>query len=320
MNTAAERLLGSKRDDAAGRPFAWVVPNVDVIEALEESRERGFRVVRSVEMPNRQLLRATTERLSEGGPWSAMAVLHDVTEVRRAEQMRRDFVANVSHELRTPLASIKAVLETLEAGAISDPAAARDFLSRAETEVDRLTNMLTDLLELSRIESGAGGEPEPVDIGGAATDAVERLRSQAIRGEIALTCEVEAGLPLVAGDSERIERALINLIENAIKFTPPGGHIDVHASRREDWVAIEVSDDGAGIDDRDLPRIFERFYKADRARVRGGGTGLGLAIARHIVEGHGGRIRVESEPGVGSTFAFTLPAATGAATEARWTA
>jgi two-component system phosphate regulon sensor histidine kinase PhoR len=207
------------------------------------------------------------------------------------------------------LASIRAVLETLEAGALSDPATARDFIARAETEVDRLTHMVAELLELSRIESGdMPAASEPVDIGVAVEEAVERLRSQALRAEVRLLAEVEAGLSPVTGDAERIERAVMNLVQNALKFTPAGGEVRVTAREESGEVRIEVADNGSGIDERDLPRIFERFYKADNSR-RTVGSGLGLALVKHTAEAHGGKVSVESEMGRGSKFTISLPAA-----------
>jgi two-component system phosphate regulon sensor histidine kinase PhoR len=308
-NSAAERLFSRARNDVLGRPFTWLLPNAEVMEALKASQATGQRQVRSIERPNRQLLQVITAPITGGGEWVAMAVFHDFTDVRRAEQMRRDFVANVSHELRTPLASIRAVLETLEAGALSDPATARDFIARAETEVDRLTHMVAELLELSRIESGdMPAASEPVDIGVAVEEAVERLRSQALRAEVRLLAEVEAGLSPVTGDAERIERAVMNLVQNALKFTPAGGEVRVTAREESGEVRIEVADNGSGIDERDLPRIFERFYKADNSR-RTVGSGLGLALVKHTAEAHGGKVSVESEMGRGSKFTISLPAA-----------
>jgi two-component system phosphate regulon sensor histidine kinase PhoR len=251
----------------------------------------------------------TTPILS-GGEWASLAVFHDLSDVKRVEQVRRDFIANVSHELRTPLAAIKSVIETLEAGAKDDPASAAEFLSRADSEVDRLVQMVEELLELSRLESGDIPLTRlPLDFNLILRNAVDRLSTQAQRADVELTLEVEEGLPQATGDADMLERVVINLVHNAVKFTPRGGSVRVSAAGADGSVRVSVHDTGVGILPEDLPRIFERFYKADRSRG-GGGTGLGLAVARHAVEAHGGNISAESTPGEGSTFTFTIPAGT----------
>ena len=261
-----------------------------------------------IERPNKQYLQAVTTPILSGGDWASLAVFHDLSEVRRVEQVRRDFIANVSHELRTPLAAIKSVIETLEGGAKDDPVSAADFLSRADSEVDRLVQMVEELLELSRLESGdIPLARAPLDIPLILRNAVNRLSRQAQRAGVDLTLTVEDGLPPATGDAEMLERVVINLIHNAVKFTPAGGAIRVRGTRADGTIEISVSDTGVGILPEDLPRIFERFYKADRSRG-GGGTGLGLAVARHAIEAHGGTISAESRPGEGSTFTFTIPA------------
>jgi two-component system phosphate regulon sensor histidine kinase PhoR len=307
-NVAAERLFELSQEELVGKPFAWAMPNEEVIEALRASRQDGQRETRLVEHPNRQYLRVITTPIIGGGEWAALAVFHDLTDVRRVEQVRRDFVANVSHELRTPLASIKSVIETLEGGALDDPAVARDFLSRADAEVDRLVQMVEELLELSRIESGELPlAQEPVQMAAVVADAVERLRPQAEKQGLSLTLEAAPDLPPVIGDAERLERVVVDLIHNAVKFTPAGGSVHVSAGLADGGVTVRVSDTGVGIAPEDLPRIFERFYKGGRSRG-GGGTGLGLAVVKHVVEAHGGTVSVESEPGRGSTFSFSIPA------------
>jgi two-component system phosphate regulon sensor histidine kinase PhoR len=261
------------------------------------------------ERPNHQFLQVVTTPIAGGGEWAALAVFHDVTDVKRTEQVRRDFVANVSHELRTPLAAIKSLIESLESGALDEPETAKDFLERANHEVDRLVRLVEELLELSRIESGeVPMATEPVQIGDVLARAVARLRHQAQRQGLELTLEAAPGLPAILGDAERLERVAVNLIHNALKFTPAGGSVRVRAAREGGAVVVKVSDSGAGIAAEDLPRIFERFYKADRARS-GAGTGLGLAIVKHTVEAHGGAVSVESVEGRGATFSLSLPAA-----------
>jgi two-component system phosphate regulon sensor histidine kinase PhoR len=200
-------------------------------------------------------------------------------------------------------------VETLQDGALDDPPAAQRFLGLMDDEVDALTQIVEELLELSRIESGRVPMrlvPTPVEE--LVTWPVERLRPQAKRAKLKLTVDLPADLPLVLADVERASQVVTNLVHNAIKFTPKRGHVSVSATQSDDNVVIAVRDTGVGIPAGDVPRIFERFFKADRARS-GGGTGLGLAIARHIVEAHGGRIWVESSVGEGSTFSFTLQVA-----------
>jgi len=239
-----------------------------------------------------------------------LVILQDLTQVRRLETVRRDFVSNISHELRTPLASLKALVDTLRDGALEDPPAAQRFLDRMEVEVDALTQMVQELLELSRIESGQVPlQLQAVSIAEAVNIPAERLRPQAERAGLRLDVTLPADLPPVLADAERIQQVVTNLVHNAIKFTPPGGRVTVTAQAAGAEVIVTVQDTGVGIPAEDLPRIFERFYKADRARA-GAGTGLGLAIARHIIQAHGGRIWAESAKGRGSNFYFALPTAT----------
>ena len=308
-NTAARLAFGTAGAPIVGNPFVWILPDEQIIEGLRAGRDEQRREKHVLERPGKQYYQVTTAPILEGGAWRALAVFHDITDVRRVEAVRRDFVANVSHELRTPLAAIKSVIETLESGAMEEPEVARDFLERADGEVDRLVQMVEELLELSRIESGeAPMERHPVDIGRVVRDAASRLEPRAKKQGLDLTVSVEDGLPAVIGDAEHLERVVVNLVQNAIKFTPAGGRVAVEAGAFVAGIEVTVSDNGEGILPEDLGRIFERFYKADRSRVSGG-TGLGLAVAKHTVEAHGGSIMAESEPGKGATFTFTLPGA-----------
>jgi two-component system phosphate regulon sensor histidine kinase PhoR len=314
-NVAAERLFMRSHEELVGNPFVWIMPNEHVIEALRSSREEGRRETCFIEQPNRQYLQVISTPIIDGGDWAALVVFHDLTDVRRVEQVRRDFVANVSHELRTPLASIKSVIDTLQSGALDDRSATQDFLSRADAEVDRLVQMVEELLELSRVESERVPlARQEVEMGQVLAKAVGRMRPQAEKEGVSLALEVPPDLPSVIGDAERLEQAAVNLLHNAIKFTPGGGSVHVSAHHADGAVSVDVSDTGIGIAREDLPRIFERFYKADRARARTGahpvgGTGLGLAVVKHTVEAHGGTVSVESELGRGSTFTFSIPAA-----------
>ncbi|MGB2695796.1 MAG: ATP-binding protein, partial [Dehalococcoidia bacterium] len=307
-NVAAERLFERPRDDLLGNSVAWVLPDEQVIDAVRQSRQEGRAETCVIERPGRQYLEVFSTPII-GGDWVALLMFHDITDVKRTEQVRRDFVANVSHELRTPLASIKSVIETLQAGALDDKRAAKDFLRRAEGEADRLVQLVEELLELSRIEAGVVPlAREPVEIDAVLNEAVNRLMPQAIRRQVSLTLDTKDDLPAVIGDATRLERVALNLIHNAIKFTPAGGSINVSANYEDNSVIVRVRDTGLGIEPEQLPRIFERFYKTDRSR-ESVGTGLGLAVVKHTVEAHGGVVRVESVTRHGTTFSFTLPIA-----------
>jgi len=307
INPAAARLLGTTEKSALEASFARVVRDHQLIELWKRCRETGAEEMEAVEVDHHgPFLQAIVTPLLEGERQGFMVILQDLTQIRRLETVRRDFISNLSHELRTPLASLKALVETLRDGALQDPPAAKRFLDRIEAEVDALTQMVQELLELSRIESGqAPFHPAPVAVGDLVLPVIERLRPQADRTSLRLTVEVPPDLPPVLADPERVQQVVTNLVHNAIKFTPSGGEVTITAARSGQEMVISVNDTGVGISAEDLPRIFERFYKADRARS-GGGTGLGLAIAKHIVKAHGGRIWAESIEGQGSTFFFTL--------------
>jgi two-component system, OmpR family, phosphate regulon sensor histidine kinase PhoR len=306
-NRAASALLGAAISTLQGSSYVEALRDHELSGVLQRCLAEGTQQSGTAEVGSaRRLLRIVAAPL-RGEQRGALALLQDLTEVRRAEMVRRDFIANVSHELRTPLASLKAVVETLEEGAIDEPEVARDFLSKMHGEVDGMSHLVSELLELSRIESGQVAlRVEPEDVEALERESAGRLAAQAERSGLKLGVEVPPDLPMVAADRQRIQQVLLNLIHNAIKFTPPDGKITVGARREGDWMVLSVADTGAGIPAEDLPRIFERFYKADRSRSNSG-TGLGLAIAKHVVQAHGGRIWVESVEGRGSTFYFTLP-------------
>ncbi len=260
-------------------------------------------------------------------PIGALITIRDLTQISMLERARRDLVANVSHELRTPLASLKLLVETLQSA--PPPDIAQRMLEQMAQEIDAVTQLVDELHELSRLESGRVSlKLAPQAIEPVIERSVERIRPQAERKQQTICVAPISGLPLALMDGDRVGQVLLNLLHNAVKFTPEGGTITVAAQTlsiavddppsREDrpphpagtWILISVSDTGIGIPSRELRRIFERFYKVDRARTRhAGGTGLGLAIAKHLVEGHGGQIWASSQEGHGSTFWFTLPAA-----------
>jgi len=309
LNAAAERLLGMPGALAAGRTAAEVLRDHDLVALVDQARISADPPPLAgafVEWQQpRRWLRAAVSRFGAGEASQTLLVLQDLTELRRLETVRRDFVANVSHELRTPIAAIKAMVETLRDGAVDDPDAARDFVARIDDEIDGLHRLVEELLELSRLESG-GLEIAlaPTPPAALVASAVRRLAPLAERARVALRADCSPDLPPVLADPERMEQVLVGVIHNAIKFTPPGGSIVVSATAEPGGVRFAVADSGAGIEPAHLPRLFERFYKADRARA-GGGTGLGLAIAKHTVQLHGGAIAVDS-PGLGRGTTVTI--------------
>ncbi len=309
VNDAATSVFVLGLTAPIDRPFIEVVRDHDLNEIVAAAAQRGQRSVRVIAYGQRQRwLQATAVPIDGAGEWAALAVFHDLTEVRRLDSMRRDFISNVSHELRTPLAGIRAAAETLQEGAIDDKPAAEEFLGHIQREVDRMTQLVEELLELSRIESGAAplqfGE---LDVRTLVTDAVRRFAQQSERAGLSLTADLGSPAPMfVTGDGERLDRALGNLVANAIKFTPTGGRIVVSAASTDAGISVSVSDSGVGIELGQQDRIFERFYKADRGRGAGG-IGLGLAIVKHIVLAHGGSVSIESRPGHGSTFTMQIP-------------
>jgi two-component system phosphate regulon sensor histidine kinase PhoR len=241
-------------------------------------------------------------------------VIQDVSELRMLQRIRTEFIENLSHELRTPLSTVSLLTETLAREADQAPTRLpprmRERISKIEVEAGHLVQMVNELLDLTRIESGGQLQlVHLVDLGALARASTERLTLFAERQGVALRTDVAADLPRVRGDASRLEQVLVNLLHNAVKFSPDGGDVTIRVRVDGDDVVTSVEDHGIGIQKSAQPRIFERFYKVDRARVRGGGTGLGLSIARHVVEAHGGRIWVVSEEGVGSTFSFAIPIA-----------
>jgi two-component system phosphate regulon sensor histidine kinase PhoR len=314
INENSAKMLNTSEEKARRRSFAEVARHHQLIDLWQTCRDQKRQVVGAVEIGRNLFLRVFVTPFQENDKLGFLVILQDLTQIRFLQTVRRDFVSNISHELRTPLTSLRAVVETLQDGALEDPLVAHNFLERAERELDTLTQMVEELLELSRIESGEVPlRLEPTDISELIYDALDRLHHQAERADILIDVQVAERLPLVSADAERMQRVVANLVHNAIKFTPAQGKIRITAqlNDRADGqaeVILSVKDDGMGIASADLPRIFERFYKSDRARTRGGsGTGLGLAIARHLVEAHGGRIWAKSKEGKGSTFYFTLP-------------
>jgi two-component system phosphate regulon sensor histidine kinase PhoR len=309
-NRAAEKLFNIK--DADNKPLIEVVRDHEVDELLKLClKKAATQTVQYESGMSKRYLRAIAIPVIHNELTSVLLLLQNLTELRNLQTTRRDVIGNISHEFRTPLAGIKAMVETLREGAVDDKEAAGDFLARIDSEVERLTQLVAELTELSRIETGkAELKKEQVNLNQLVEEVIAQLNPQAERQKIAISQNFAADLPPVPADRDRIRQVIANLVHNAIKFTPAGGKITITSRALEESVVVDVADTGIGIPREDLPRVFERFYKGDKARA-GEGTGMGLAIAKHVIEAHGGNIWVESEEGKGSTFSFSLPLQTG---------
>jgi two-component system phosphate regulon sensor histidine kinase PhoR len=301
-NQTAKKLFNIKEPE--GKPLIEAVRDYEVDELLKLCLKTAeMQSVQYESGTSKRYLRAIMVPITGSG---VLLLFQDLTSLRNLQTTRRELIGNISHEFRTPLAGIKAMVETLHGGAIDDKKAAGDFLSRIDSEVDRLTQLVAELTELSRIETGrAELKLEPVDLNKLVEEVTAQLSPQAERQQLTVTRELAADLPPVPADAARVRQVMMNLLHNAIKFTGPGGKITVSTRKEGNSVTVAIADTGRGIASDDLTHVFERFYKGDKARA-GEGTGLGLAIAKHIVEAHGGYIRVESEEGRGSTFSFSL--------------
>jgi two-component system phosphate regulon sensor histidine kinase PhoR len=309
----AFRTLFSITGDVEGKKLVEISRHPDLLEAFNDLGKPDVNeLVREVSIqPNDCTLFTHWVPLNvDGIRLGIVAVFHDISDLKKAENMRRDFVANVSHELRTPVTIIKGYAETLLDGALeSDPVHAKRFVEIISSHSERLTNLINDILTLSSLESKeALLELNPLDVSGTIAKGCMLLQERAAQKNIAVINEtISSALPKVIADQGRLEQVVVNLLENAIKYTPDGGSVRLFTEDSEEFVRVSVSDTGIGIPFKDLPRIFERFYRVDEARTREqGGTGLGLAIVKHIVQLHGGNVSVTSDPGKGSVFSFTL--------------
>ena len=321
LNPAAALTLRSGDREPIGAPLLEAVEDPDLYDAVRLAIEEGTPAVLVVLRAERRFrtVVAPVSSIAESGPWSVVLAMHDLSDLYEAEIARRDFFINASHELRTPLASISAAAETLEV--VSEPTDSERFRAIIQSEAERMSQLVEEMLALARLESGLT-EPamEVVGMESLLADAVDSIRPQAEREGLSLSY---AGLDevldggtetLIMADPELVERAVLNLLHNAVKFTDEGGSIEVlcefgDAADPAPMVWIRVRDTGIGIEPAEQSRIFQRFYRVDRARQSGGGTGLGLAVVRHIAEVHGGAVSLESAPGRGSTFGFSVPLA-----------
>ena len=307
LNRAAESLLGVRAPDAVGSGVAEIVRDHELQTLVRGALESGRPSQSDVELiANRRFIRALAIPVQEDGSEGVLLTLHDLTGMQRLYTTRKEFVSNVSHELRSPLASIRAMVETMADGALEDRETAGDFLDRIGRDVDRMTVMANELLELSLLESGQVElHLVPLPLKPIVQDVIAQAAGRAASAGIETSVEIPDALAQVVGEEDKVRQVLVNLVENAIKFMPEGGRVSVRAEEDGRLVEVSVKDTGVGIPEEHLPHVFERFYKVDRSR-RGEGTGLGLAIVKHIVQLHGGDVRAESREGSGSTFCFTL--------------
>ncbi|HLG28582.1 MAG TPA: ATP-binding protein [Candidatus Brocadiales bacterium] len=320
INEAAKKMFNLYDDSIIGRPYWEIIRNNELYSCIARALAEGH--TRSAEITDalfsNKVFRAQVAPIFElpadnqqgkKKVTGAVLVFNDITDIRRLENMRIDFVANVSHELKTPITSIKGFVETLKERALNEPENARKFLDIIENHTNRLNNLINDLLNLSRIESKdiplkiTEINPLPVinKVAGGLTHRFQEKRQ-------VLSIEFPDNFPQIMADESLLEQAITNLLDNAIKYTEDGGKITVSGTTEKNWIRLEVADTGIGIPLKDLPRIFERFYRVDKARSREmGGTGLGLAIVKHIMAAHGGSVTVESKLGAGSKFTLLFP-------------
>lgn len=305
LNPAAVTIFDKPMSDAIGRSFIETARDYELdalVRRVIADRTSGETLVVTFGT-QRTSLRAAALPIADGGDWAVLLMLTDLTEVQRVDQVRRDFLSNVSHELRTPLAAIRALVEALDDGV--DPADAPQFLARIHQQVERLTSLVNELLDLSRIESGAISlSPQPVDLAEIVAEAASLLRTRT--EPLGITVAFEGEPLMVEADRPSLLRIVSNLLDNATKWSPRGGVIHVGTRDEGDLVALWVQDEGPGIPEQDLPRVFERFYKGEASRATAG-VGLGLAIVKHLVRSHGGTATVESPPGAGARFTLRLP-------------
>lgn len=312
LNPAGERMLQTVEGEVLGRlpQEIWPETGMDAVldRALAESRSQTA----EIHFGNLILLAYVTPLFADRNQTAGtVVVFHDITELEKLEKMRREFVANVSHELKTPLTTVKSYVETLLDGAAEEPSVRARFLHVVESETDRMTRLVKDLLHLSQLDQGSGNwEVQPYDLSTVADDCLSRLGVQVERKNLTVHRSYARNTPPAMVERDKAQQVLVNLLANAIEFTPTGGEITLDIRPDGAMVRVTVKDTGIGIPREDLPRIFERFYRVDKARSRMlGGTGLGLAIARQIVELLGGAISIDSQVGKGTEVVFTVPAA-----------
>jgi two-component system phosphate regulon sensor histidine kinase PhoR len=308
-NPTARAWFGLPDDLRPGLPLRRVIGVAQIADLAEEATAKKAPVTGTITvvLPEHRTLTLRAFPLADRGPTGRTVVtLSDITQRRRLEVLRRDFVANASHELKTPVAALRVLAETLESALPDDPDAALRFVHRISREAERLDLLVRDLLDLSSLERGTL-DAEPVDIVGLVKEVAEAYAERAEERRIRLRTELGRE-SMVRGDRAQLGLLLSNLVDNAVRYTGARGTVRIRLDSIDGKVVLEVADTGEGIPAKELPRIFERFYRVDKARARQtGGTGLGLAIVRHVAESHGGTVTVESEVGKGTTFSVTLP-------------
>ncbi|MFT7538612.1 MAG: two-component system phosphate regulon sensor histidine kinase PhoR [Lysobacterales bacterium] len=314
INDTLKELIDLKEEAIDKRPLE-VIRTIEIQDIIDDILIKGEAVVKSelrLLLPEERVLLVHATPIKRNDQFDgAVLVFHDVTEIQRLESIRRDFVANVSHELRTPVTSIKGYTETLLDGAIEDKEVATDFLNIIQVDCDRLVKLVDELLDLSKIESGKYDlNKNCVNLSGLIEKVIKHLKKQAAKNNIEMINDSDKNLSKVLCDEVVIEQVFFNLCENAIKYNKENGSIKISAEESESSVTFHIQDTGIGIPDKDLSRIYERFYRVDKARSREfGGTGLGLSIVKHLIQAHGGDVYVTSQVGVGTTFSFSLPKA-----------
>ena len=312
VNRAARRLLDLGDKPVVGRLLSEVSRSAPLQEIIETSLRKVAHQQTELQLIRQKLTLAVSAAPLDLDPAGGiLIVLHDVTDLRRLERMRREFVSNVSHELKTPLTSIQAYAETLLSGGLEDEAHCRGFVERIQEQAERLQTLILDLLRLARIEADdVAFEIHSVDVGEVITECVEDRGDLARSKGVSLTTKPSTKVAMASAEPEGLRTIISNLVDNALNYTPAGGRVEVDWEVVDDQVRIGVSDTGVGIPKEHQGRVFERFYRVDRARSRAlGGTGLGLSIVKHLVQAFGGRVELESEQGKGSQFTVWLPAA-----------
>jgi two-component system phosphate regulon sensor histidine kinase PhoR len=314
MNPSLRKTFLIDQTPEGKRPLE-VIRNVKIQEIVERTLQNKEKIISeelTLTVPEERFLKVNAVPIEwDGENEGAILVFHDITELRRLERIRQDFVANVSHELRTPISSIKGYAETLLDGAIDDKENLRKFVEIIDRDSQRLAGLIDDLLDLAKIESGKMKMTlQSLDIREVIRRTLSIIEKQAQAKSLDISCEFPENVPEVLGDETRLSQVVLNLLDNAIKYTPQGGQIGIEVLAADPFVQVNVADTGLGIPDKDLSRVFERFYRVDKARSRElGGTGLGLSIVKHIVQSHGGEVWVKSQLEKGSIFSFIIPQA-----------
>lgn len=313
VNPAAEQFLSFTGEKSIGLPHDALIRHPELSATINKALKSKQVVEQEIKInsPQETTLEVIISPIvnNEGDFTGVVAVLHDITEMRQVERMRKDFVANVSHELKTPVTSIKGFTETLLDGAMEDRETCREFVEIIDSEADRLKRLIQDLLELSKIEAGQVElRRSPADVSSIIRSTVLKLQGQIKKAGLKLELTLPETPVIAAIDLDIVQQVLVNLVDNAVKYTPAGGRIEIEVADREQDIVVWVRDTGLGIPPEDVDRVFERFYRVDKTRSREqGGTGLGLSIVKHLVDIHGGTVGVNSKPGQGSEFFFTLP-------------